>query len=126
MVLTAGIYDNPALAWVALDILNSLTNAGASVLSAATLQEGLRLAEHPQLYAAILDPGLLRLNTSNLKKVFAPLFETGALVCSVHGRAGATELLDAMEATSVAVADALCKDAASPAPAYVSAHAAQP
>jgi hypothetical protein len=36
-------------------------------------------------------------------------FETGALVCSVHGRAGATELLDAMEAASVAVADALCK-----------------
>ena len=53
-------------------------------------------------------------------------FETGALVCSVHGRAGATELLDAMEAASVAVADALCNDAASPAPAYVPAHAAQP
>ena len=43
---------------VALDILNSLTNAGASVLSAATLQEGLRLAEHPQLSAAILDLAL--------------------------------------------------------------------
>jgi hypothetical protein len=52
-------------------------------------------------------------------------FETGALVCSVHGRAGGTELLDAMEAASVAVADALCKDA-TPAPAYVPAHAAQP
>jgi hypothetical protein len=53
-------------------------------------------------------------------------FETGALVCSVHGRTGTTELLDAMEAASVAVADALCKDAAPPAPAYVPAHAAQP
>jgi hypothetical protein len=53
-------------------------------------------------------------------------FETGALVCSVHGRVGTTELLDAMEAASVAVADALCKDAAPPAPAYVPAHAAQP
>jgi hypothetical protein len=53
-------------------------------------------------------------------------FETGALVCSVHGRAGAAELLDAMEAASLAVADALCNDAASPAPGYVPAHAAQP
>jgi hypothetical protein len=53
-------------------------------------------------------------------------FETGALVCSVHGRAGGTELLDAMEAASVAVADALCSDAAPAAPAYVPAHAAQP
>ena len=53
-------------------------------------------------------------------------FETGALVCSVHGRAAGKELLDAMEAASVAVADALCRDAMSPAPAYVPAHAAQP
>jgi hypothetical protein len=52
-------------------------------------------------------------------------FETGALVCFVHGRAGSTELLDAMEAASLAVADALCKDA-TPAPAYVPAHAVQP
>jgi hypothetical protein len=53
-------------------------------------------------------------------------FETGALVCSVHGRAGSSELLDAMETASVAVADALCKDAAPPAPAHVPAHAARP
>jgi ADP-ribose pyrophosphatase YjhB (NUDIX family) len=38
------------------------------------------LTELRAVYAAILDPGLLRLNTSNLKKVFAPLFESGALV----------------------------------------------
>jgi hypothetical protein len=31
-----------------------------------------------------------------------------------------------MEAASLAVADALCHDASSPAPAYVPAHAAQP
>jgi hypothetical protein len=53
-------------------------------------------------------------------------FETGALVCSVHGRAGSSELLDAMETASVAVADALCRDAAPPAPAHVPAHAARP
>jgi DNA-binding response OmpR family regulator len=35
-----------------------LTKAGASVLNATTLQEGLRLAEHPQLSAAILDLAL--------------------------------------------------------------------
>jgi CheY-like chemotaxis protein len=40
---------------VALDIADSLTKAGASVQRAATLQEGLPLAEHPQLSAAILD-----------------------------------------------------------------------
>jgi DNA-binding response OmpR family regulator len=43
---------------VALDIADSLTKAGASVLRGATLQEGLPLAEHPQLSAAILDFGL--------------------------------------------------------------------
>ena len=43
---------------VALDIADSFSQAGASVLRAATLQEGLPLAEHPQLSAAILDFGL--------------------------------------------------------------------
>jgi len=40
---------------VALHLADTLMKAGASVLSAPTLQEGLRLAEHPQLSAAILD-----------------------------------------------------------------------
>jgi DNA-binding response OmpR family regulator len=40
---------------VALHIADSLIKAGASVLTAATLSEGLVLAEHPQLTAAILD-----------------------------------------------------------------------
>ena len=43
---------------VALDIADSLTKAGATVLSAATLEAGLPLAEHPYLAAAILDFGL--------------------------------------------------------------------
>jgi DNA-binding response OmpR family regulator len=43
---------------VALDIADTLTKAGATVLSATTLQAGLPLAEHPQLSAAILDFGL--------------------------------------------------------------------
>jgi DNA-binding response OmpR family regulator len=43
---------------IVLDIGNALRKAGASLLTAANLQEGLRLAEHPQLSAAILDFGL--------------------------------------------------------------------
>jgi CheY-like chemotaxis protein len=43
---------------VALAIANRFSQAGASVLSAGTLQEGLRLAEHPHLSAAILDLAL--------------------------------------------------------------------
>ena len=43
---------------IALDISDRLTKAGASVLSAATLQEGWPLADHPRLSAAILDFGL--------------------------------------------------------------------
>jgi CheY-like chemotaxis protein len=43
---------------VALDITDSLQKAGASVLTAATLQHGLLLVDHPQLSAAILDFGL--------------------------------------------------------------------
>ena len=43
---------------VALDIAHSFSAAGATVLRAATLQEGWPFAEHPQLSAAILDFGL--------------------------------------------------------------------
>src|SRR5262245_2064071 len=46
------VEDQPLLA---LEITDSLKKAGAYVLTAATLQDGLRLAEHPQLSAAILD-----------------------------------------------------------------------
>lgn len=38
------------------------------------------LPELRAVYAAILDPSLVRLNTSNFKKAFSALFSTGALV----------------------------------------------
>lgn len=44
------------------------------------LPETFTLPELRAVYAAILDPSLLRLNTSNFKKAFAALFATGALV----------------------------------------------
>jgi len=40
---------------IAMDITGALNSARATVLTATTLQEGLRLAEHPALSAAILD-----------------------------------------------------------------------
>jgi 8-oxo-dGTP diphosphatase len=44
------------------------------------LPETFTLPELRTVYAAILDPSLNRLNTSNFKKAFAALFATGALV----------------------------------------------
>jgi 8-oxo-dGTP diphosphatase len=43
------------------------------------LPERFTLSELRSVYAAILDPALLRLNTSNFKKAFADLFESGVL-----------------------------------------------
>ena len=43
------------------------------------LPETFTLPELRAVYAAILDPSLLRLNTSNFKKAFAALFASGAL-----------------------------------------------
>jgi DNA-binding response OmpR family regulator len=43
---------------VALDIANSFRKAGASVLTASNVQEGLRLAGHHDLSAAVVDFGL--------------------------------------------------------------------
>src|SRR2546423_6457380 len=43
---------------IALDITEGFRSAGASVLSAHNLQDGLRLAGHPDLSAAVLDFGL--------------------------------------------------------------------
>ena len=40
---------------IAIDIAQALTSAHATVVIAATLQDGLRLAEHPTLSAAVLD-----------------------------------------------------------------------
>src|SRR6478672_9415141 len=44
------------------------------------LPERFTLPELRAVYAAILDPAILRLNTSNFKKAFAALFASGALV----------------------------------------------
>ncbi len=56
------------------------------------LPEQFTIPELRTVYAAILDPGLLRLNTGNFKKAFASLFASGALVAVGHrataGRVG--------------------------------------
>jgi DNA-binding response OmpR family regulator len=43
---------------VALDIVDCFRNAGASVLMAHRLNDGIRLAGHPDLSAAVVDFGL--------------------------------------------------------------------
>lgn len=43
---------------VALEIMDSMRRAGASVLGARCVREAMTLAEHPDLSAAILDFGL--------------------------------------------------------------------
>ena len=43
---------------IALDITDSFRSAGASVYSARNVQDGLRLAVHPDLSAAVVDFGL--------------------------------------------------------------------
>jgi 8-oxo-dGTP diphosphatase len=52
------------------------------------LPEAFTIPELRSVYAAILDPALLRLNTGNFKKAFASLFASGALV-AVGQRAAA-------------------------------------
>ncbi|CAA9574595.1 MAG: hypothetical protein AVDCRST_MAG18-2393 [uncultured Thermomicrobiales bacterium] len=52
------------------------------------LPETFTIPELRAVYAAILDPALLRLNTGNFKKAFASLFASGALV-AVGQRAAA-------------------------------------
>jgi 8-oxo-dGTP diphosphatase len=44
------------------------------------LPDEFTLPELRAVYAAILDPAILRLNTGNFKKAFAALFESGALI----------------------------------------------
>ena len=51
-----------------------------SWLAFQLLPDVFTLPELRAVYAAILDPALLRLNTSNFKKAFAALFDSGALV----------------------------------------------
>jgi 8-oxo-dGTP diphosphatase len=63
-----------------------------SWLAFQLLPDVFTLPELRAVYAAILDPALLRLNTSNFKKAFAALFDSGALVPvgrrAAHGRPG--------------------------------------
>jgi 8-oxo-dGTP diphosphatase len=51
-----------------------------SWLAFQLLPETFTLPELRSVYAAILDPALLRLNTGNFKKAFSPLFASGVLV----------------------------------------------
>lgn len=51
-----------------------------SWLAFQLLPEVFTVPELRAVYAAILDPALLRLNTSNFRKAFAALFESGAIV----------------------------------------------
>ncbi|HKA50697.1 MAG TPA: NUDIX domain-containing protein [Candidatus Dormibacteraeota bacterium] len=51
-----------------------------SWLAFQLLPETVTLPELRAVYAAILDPALLRLNTGNFKKAFSPLFASGVLV----------------------------------------------
>jgi 8-oxo-dGTP diphosphatase len=51
-----------------------------SWLAFQVLPETITLPELRAVYAAILDPALLRLNTGNFKKAFSPLFASGVLV----------------------------------------------
>ena len=51
-----------------------------SWLAFQLLPETFTVPELRSVYAAILDPALLRLNTGNFKKAFSPLFASGALV----------------------------------------------
>jgi 8-oxo-dGTP diphosphatase len=50
-----------------------------SWLAFQLLPETFTVPELRSVYAAILDPALLRLNTGNFKKAFSPLFASGAL-----------------------------------------------
>jgi ADP-ribose pyrophosphatase YjhB (NUDIX family) len=51
-----------------------------SWLAFQLLPETFTVPELRSVYAGILDPALLRLNTGNFKKAFSPLFASGALV----------------------------------------------
>ena len=73
-----------ALAFDHADMLRVAANRAQSKLrycwvAFQLLPEEFTLPELRQVYAAILDPALLRLNTGNFKKAFAALFASGAL-----------------------------------------------
>lgn len=74
-----------ALAFDHADILRVAMNRAQSklrysYLAFQLLPETFTLPELRSVYAAILDPALLKLNTSNFKKAFAPLFASSVLL----------------------------------------------
>ena len=74
-----------SLAFDHADMLRVATNRAQSKLRYSwlafqLLPETVTLPELRAVYAAILDPALLRLNTGNFKKAFSPLFASGVLV----------------------------------------------
>lgn len=71
-------FDHGDMLRVAIDRVRSKVRY--SWVAFQLLPETFTLTELRAVYAAILDPSLLRLNTSNFKKAFAALFATGALV----------------------------------------------
>lgn len=73
-----------SLAFDHADILRVAMNRAQSKLRYSwlafqLLPETFTLPELRAVYAAILDPALLRLNTGNFKKAFSPLFASGVL-----------------------------------------------
>jgi 8-oxo-dGTP diphosphatase len=71
-------FDHADMLRVAVDRIQSKLRY--SWVAFQLLPETFTLPELRAVYAAILDPALLRLNTSNFKKAFAALFASGALV----------------------------------------------
>jgi 8-oxo-dGTP diphosphatase len=71
-------FDHGDMLRVAIDRVRSKVRY--SWVAFQLLPETFTLTELRAVYAAILDPSLIRLNTSNFKKAFAALFATGALV----------------------------------------------
>jgi 8-oxo-dGTP diphosphatase len=71
------VFDHADMLRVAMDRVQSKLRY--SWVAFQLLPETFTLPELRAVYAAILDPSLLRLNTSNFKKAFAALFASGAL-----------------------------------------------
>ncbi|MCC6179485.1 MAG: NUDIX hydrolase [Chloroflexi bacterium] len=73
-------FDHGDMLRIAIDRVRSKVRY--SWVAFQLLPEKFTLPELRAVYAAILDPSLTRLNTSNFKKAFAALFTTGALVAT--------------------------------------------
>jgi 8-oxo-dGTP diphosphatase len=72
------VFDHGDMLRVAIDRVRAKLRY--SWVAFQLLPEAFTLPDLRTVYAAILDPSLTRLNTSNFKKAFASLFATGALL----------------------------------------------